>query len=270
MKHNKIFNRIKSDFCHLFEFKIHGNTLEVITPLATVTNKFVSVFITERKDSLIVTDGGWVEQEIYGHKLLSDHRDIILMVISQFKKHYHIKQTCKDEDVYYFRSVKDLNLLSSAVFDIANFTVGVVNSYSLEYKEQKEKEERDKFRSETNAFFKKHYNKGFKINYELARGLRFNGVLTVNNEIHLFQYITGSTTTYYNNDIRKAIVNFNLLEEVYIPERKYIANKISIYNNSAFAHEDASLTLKEYLKKLTTTTFDRSEQGEIISLINPN
>ena len=139
MNHFDTYKRIKKEFCHLFQFKSHGNTLEVITPLVTITNKFISVFITERGNKLIVTDGGWISQEVYEHSMIGDDRDIILTLIAQYKKYYHINQTSVNDSIFYFRSINDISLLVSSFFDVANFVVNVVNSCSLNYKEKKEK-----------------------------------------------------------------------------------------------------------------------------------
>jgi|AntRauTorckE5430_2_1112549.scaffolds.fasta_scaffold03162_3 hypothetical protein len=267
MKHFETYKRIKEEFCHLFNFKSHGNTLEIITPLVTITNKFVSVFITPRGDKLIVTDGGWIRQEVYDHSIISDDRDIVSTLIQQYKKYYHINQTSGDGNIFYFRSIDKIELLSSAVFDIANFIVGVVNSYSLEYKEKKEKEDRDNFKSETNDFLKQHYHKNFKSGSELVKGVRYNGILTINSRIHLFEYITGSSTRYYENDMRKAIVNFKLIEDN--PIKEYVDNRIAVYNDVALGHEEISLTLKNYLEKHTNKTFVRSEFSQILSIIQP-
>ena len=45
--------------------RMRGDTLEVITPFATTNDKFVSVFISERKNGYVVTDGGWITNGIY-------------------------------------------------------------------------------------------------------------------------------------------------------------------------------------------------------------
>ena len=141
MNHKQTYEAIKKDFCHLFQFKAHGDTLELITPLVTITDKFVSVFVTQRGDKLIITDGGWIHQNIYDNPTESDDREIILIALEQYKEYYHIQQTIGNGHKMYFRSIIKSELLSAAVFDVANFIVGVVNSYSLDYREKKESEE---------------------------------------------------------------------------------------------------------------------------------
>ena len=71
--------------------------------------------------------------------MIGDDRDIILTLIAQYKKYYHINQTSVNDSIFYFRSINDISLLVSSFFDVANFVVNVVNSCSLNYKEKKEK-----------------------------------------------------------------------------------------------------------------------------------
>ena len=183
MNHKDIFDIIKKDFCHLFQFKIHGDTLEVITPLVTLTDKFVSVFVTQRGDKLIVTDGGWIHQNIYEYPNEFDDKEIVFVLFNQYKEYYNIKHTDNKTNPMYFRAITKIELLSAAVFDVANFIVGVVNAYAVDYRDKKDKEERDKFKSETNDFFKEHYKDNFKSNYQVFDGIKYNGALIIKNKI---------------------------------------------------------------------------------------
>ena len=45
---DNIFDTIVQAYQSLWHFKDYGNTLEIITPVATVNNMFVSIFITKR------------------------------------------------------------------------------------------------------------------------------------------------------------------------------------------------------------------------------
>lgn len=47
-KLENIFDTIVQAYQSLWHFKDYGNTLEIITPVATVNNMFVSIFITKR------------------------------------------------------------------------------------------------------------------------------------------------------------------------------------------------------------------------------
>lgn len=269
MNHSNTYETIKKDFCHLFYFKSHGNTLEVITPLVTLTDKFVSIFVTQRGNNLIITDGGWINQEVYGHTTYHDDKEIVWLAINQYKAYYNINQTNGNGHTFYFRSVDRVELLSAAVFDLANFIVGVVNSFTLEYKEKKEIEERDRFKSETNDFFKEHYNERFDTNKEIINGVKYNGVLSIANKLHLFEYVTGSSNRYFEQDLRKAIINFQLIEEN--PVMEYVGNRIAIFNDQSLGYQNGiPPILVEHLEKSTSHILTRTNRDKVFSIISPN
>lgn len=269
MNHSKTYERIKKDFCHLFGFKSHGNTLEVITPLVTITDKFVSVFITQRENKLIVTDGGWIFNEVYDNSNDHDDHQIVTLLINQFKEYYNIKQTKGNENVHYFRAIDKIELLSATVFDLANFVVGVVNTYALNYKEKKEIEERDKFKAETNDFLKEHYKTAFRSNIEIIKGVKYNGVLTIKNKLHLFEYVTGSTNRYFEQDLRKAIINFQLIEEA--PIMSNVENRIAIFNDQSIGYQNGlPILLISHLEKSTDYQLKRTDREEVFSIISNN
>ena len=62
----EIYDDIVSSFGSLWQTKVRGNTLEIITPFASTNHKFVSVFLTKNQDEYIVTDGGWLSGNEYG------------------------------------------------------------------------------------------------------------------------------------------------------------------------------------------------------------
>jgi hypothetical protein len=267
--HKQTYDTIKKDFCHLFQFKSHGDTLELITPLVTLTDKFVSVFVTQRGDKLIVTDGGWIHQHIYDTTLKLDDNEIVLIILNQFKEYYNIKQTIGDGNNMYFKSVTKSELLSAAVFDIANFIVGVINSYAVDYRDKKEKEDRDKFRTETNVFFKENFRENFKSNHEVAKGVRFNGVLTINQRLHLFEYVSGSTNHYFEQDLKSAIIDFQLIEN--IPIISFVKNRIAIFNDSSLGYKNGCppILVKHLEKHTSHEHILRSDREQVISIITP-
>ena len=62
----EIFTDVRDSFSTLWQFKERGTALEVITPYATTSAKFVSVFISKQGEEFIVSDGGWIEEQVYG------------------------------------------------------------------------------------------------------------------------------------------------------------------------------------------------------------
>lgn len=62
---DNVFNTIINAYNSLWHVKNFGKTLEIITPVATVNDMFVSVFITRRGEDYVVTDGGWIDEGLY-------------------------------------------------------------------------------------------------------------------------------------------------------------------------------------------------------------
>lgn len=270
MSHKTIFDIVKMDFCHLFQFKIHGDTLEIITPMVTLTSKFVSVFITQRGEKLIVTDGGWIHQNIYDCDLDLEDKETVFLIFDQYKKYYNITQNKNKSNPMYFRAVTKIELLSAAVFDVANFIVGIVNSYTLDYRDKKDKEDRDKFRSETNDFLKMHYKDNFRANHPVF-DVKYSGAIIINSKMHLFEYVTGSNSRYFENDLRRATINFQLIQEKpYV--LSHVANRIAIFNDDSLGYQNGfKQILVNHLEKSTThERLLRSKREEIFSIINPN
>lgn len=242
MRRKEIFNTIREEFCSLFHFKLHGDhTLEVITPIPTITNKFVSVFITVRKNKLIATDGGWISMEMYDHSIHNEDAEIASRVINQFERYYEMSQTEQAGIVYYFKSIEKnkKELLPNVVFEVANFVASAVGSYELSYREKKEKEQRDHFRSETNDFFQGKYGEIFRKNDSLVGGVKHNGIIRHLSHIVVIEYVSGHNETYFEQDMRKAILNHTLVEEYGLSEydRKKLI-KTTVVNKVARGYID--------------------------------
>ncbi|WP_375562019.1 hypothetical protein ACE193_05575 [Bernardetia sp. OM2101] len=272
--HIELYNLVKKDFCNLFSFKLHESTLEIITPLVTITDKFVSVFVTERGNRLIVTDGGWISQEVYGNSISSEDIETISVIFQQYKSYYNIQETKANSDstdIFYYVpiDIKKVELLSAAVFDVANFIVGIVNSHSLSYREKKEKEQRDRFKHDTNKLLKNIYKDSFSSHQNIGiQGVTYNGVIKYRSKLYLLEYITGSTTKYFQQDVRKATINFQLVEEVDYIFRQ-VESRIAIINDdsSGYQNNGFPIVLQKHLEKSTSDLIFRTENDKIFNII---
>jgi hypothetical protein len=103
-----IFKNIKEEFCSLWSFKERGATLEIITPYATTTDKFVSVFLTVRNKELIVSDGGWLSDNSYESSLDFDD-DIYVKVFEYYRTFYDVQTVNANTLDYYFKKKRNRN-----------------------------------------------------------------------------------------------------------------------------------------------------------------
>jgi len=270
MDNKKIISLIKSSFCELTSFKVRNNSLEVITAFSTLNGKFISVFITFTDGKFIITDNGWIDQNYYEYPNYDDSEDLINRIIHSFKSFYSVKSTLDKTDIeYYYKSCNSLDELTSNVFDLANFSVGVVNAFCIQFKDEKEEIERETFRKDANNFLKANYSESVQLRRSLddIKNIKFNAIINIKSRLHLITYITGSTPYYFDNDLRKSIVNFELTERSkYL---KQIQERISIINDGAEGYNPlkASSLLQLLNEKTTKEPILWTNKEQILDLI---
>lgn len=228
-----IFKTIKEEFCGLTTYKLRGETLEIITPFSTLRNKFVSVFIKEVKDKFIVSDGGWINLNYYGDEVDENSEDLIERITSYYTLNYDIKTVSANYGTLYYYKSCEIKSVASTVFDLANFILGVTNALTIQYKDEQEEKDKDTFLKQANNFFRVHYEDNIKIGHSLEDlpNVNFNAVIHKNSNLYLISYVTGSTSSYFSNSLRRAIVNFELSERSRY--KNYIKEKICLLNDEA-------------------------------------
>jgi hypothetical protein len=270
MNNDQIIERIKSSFCSLTNFKIRANALEVITPYSTINSKFVSVFITYTNNKIVITDSGWIDQNYYETPQYDDSEDIIRKVILHFKNSFKVKTTLdKLGTEYYYKTCENIEQIPSVVFDLANFIVGVINSFCIHFKDEKEDKERETFRKDANNFLKKNYNDNVKIRSALDdfKGIKFSAIISKGTNLFLFNYVKGSTYTYFENDLRKSIVNFEIA--VKSKYRNHIKERVTIINDKSegYSPEKSSYIFEILNEKITREPIKWSEKERILEFI---
>ncbi len=254
MDNAKIIDRIKSSFCNLTNFKVRQNVLEVITAYSTLNNKFVSVFITFTNQKIVITDSGWIDQNYYDTPLYEESENIVRKIISSYTTSYNIKSTLdKSGKEFFYKTCESVEQIPSSVFDLANFIVGVVNSFCIQYKDEKEEKERETFRKDANDFLRSYYDDRVKIRSALDdfKNIKFNAIINNRSQLILLTYVTGSSATYFENDLRKSIVNFEIAQKSKF--RELIKERITIVNDLSEGYSlERSANIFELLKEKTT------------------
>jgi hypothetical protein len=100
------------------------------------------------------------------------------------------------------------------------------------------------------------------------KNIKFNAIVYKGMGLNLISYVTGSTTTYFENDLRKSIVNFEISERS--SSQKDIKSKISIINDQSEGYNaNKSESLINLLsEKLTTKPILWSEKEKILEILN--
>lgn len=270
MENKTVIEQIKKSFCNLTSFKERENALEIITAFSTINNKFVSVFITITNQKIVVTDSGWIDQNYYETPYSEESEDLIRRIIASYAMNFKVKSTLDKSGVeYYYKICEKIEEIPSVVFDLANFIVGAVNSFCIQYKDEKEEKERETFRSDANTFLKINYSEDVKLRHYLDdfKNIKFNAIITKKSKLNLITYVTGSTPNYFENDLRKSIVNFEIaLKSKYV---NFIDEKITIINDKSegYSPEKSSSIFQLLNEKTTKEPIKWSEKERILEYI---
>ena len=271
-----IFKVVKEDFCNLIDYKMRGSTIEILTSISTITDHYVSVFISYKNGVYIVSDGAWLDKQYYDNIISIEDEDIIQRVELQYRNHFGINKTLnKDGTKYNFKTTENPELISSLVYDVSHYVSSVVNSQSVAYQEAKEQSQRQRFYQEVNGFLKDMYGGDLSLNETLQNyndelgTVKFNAIITRPTKIHLVMYVTGYTPQNFIKDACEATVNFQIAS-------KYTQNdtfsRTAIVNTLANGY--TPLKVNEYLNNLQEQTNNQllsfyNERDNMIRFIPP-
>lgn len=191
--------------------------MEVVTPIATTSDKFVSVFITKRDAAYVITDGGWISEGKYDSELpLLD--EIYGRVFDYYKAEYNVHELAANNYIYYYKKTTDIKMVSSLVFDMASFTNSVVSASLINYQEKKELDNSKRFQTRANAFIKELFPRNVQVKHnawalEKYKSLRFHALIPIRNKLTLVSYVTGSKDDYFRNSLALANMRFEIVEK---------------------------------------------------------
>lgn len=228
-----LFNIIRSDFDSL-KFKMRNSTLEVVTPIATTSDKFVSVFITIKGDSYVVTDGGWISEGKYDSDLPLLN-EIYSRVFDYYKSEYGVNELATNNYIYYYKKTTNKAMVSSLVYDLATFTSSVISASFINYQEKKELDNSKRFQSRANAFIKEVVPHNIQVKHntwvlEKYKSLRFHALIPFKNRLTLVSYVTGSNNEYFRNSLAMANMRFEVVEKDGF--NGIVANKILLIDDT--------------------------------------
>lgn len=249
-----IYEDIRSSFGKLWSFKMRGKSLEVITPFATTSHTFVSVFITRRDDELVVTDGGWIGEGVYEVPFDRDD-EYFSKIILHYQYNFDIKETRDAANrPFFYKKTKSAKAVPSILFDLANFITAVVSTAAIEFEDKTEKETKTRFGKQVNDYLSTVFDKDKLV---LGGSLDNSGQIKVNaiyrktpSRIALINYITGSSIYYFNNSVTKANFVFELAEKTEI--NRFVDKRICLLDDYSVGYVPNKV--HTYLKHLETNT----------------
>jgi len=241
----EIYENIKVCFDKLWSFKERGSgTLEIITPYSTTTSKFVSLFLVLREGKFVVTDGGLLNSESYDTHIDYDN-SCLLKILYHLEDFYEIKTTSDQRGLkQYYKSTEKALLVPNMIYDMAQFVSMCVSSASVPFEDEKEKEEKETFRKNANAFLESIIDKderkfGAYLDKENYRSVRFSVIVQRKNRLSLVNYVTGSNVTNFQNSIARANLNFEIASKSKYND--FIDKKIVLMNDVATGYVPSSL-----------------------------
>jgi hypothetical protein len=246
---------IKADFGSLWHCRARGNSIEVVTPFSTATQKFVSVFITFKNDEYIVSDGGWLSSEFYlEDEVLS--KTVSENIVRFFTDVYKVSAVLHESGkIFYFKKSSKKEVISSIVYDTASFVSNVVNAASTRIPEKQEQDHQTTFRKDVNDYLGMHYGDGAKIQEGLdgLKNVKYHAIIEIRSSLSVVMYVTGSSPYYFDNAIRKAAVNFELAKKSKL--NHIVKNKVAVINDQAVGYSaERDKELLEFLEEKSTTS----------------
>ena len=239
-----IFDIIRKDFDSLWKVKMRGSTMEVTTPVATTSDKFVSVFITKRGDSYVVTDGGWISEGKYDSDLPLLN-DIYARVFEYYKSEYGVNELAANNYIYYYKKTSDISMVSSLVYDMASFTSSVISASFINYQEKKEIDNSKRFQTRANAFIKEIAPRDIQIKHnawaiEKYKSLRFHALIPFKGRLTLVSYVTGSNNDYFRNSLALANMRFEVVERDGF--NGIVSNKVLLIDDTVKSYSSPEMT----------------------------
>jgi len=264
----EFFHRVRQDYGQLWDFKLRGKTIEIITPHSTTTDKFVSVFLVAQGTDYVVSDGGFLS---HGDYTETDMGESICYnrMFEHLEEHYAIKQVMDTVGtVIYYKKTDQAERVSSLVLDVASFIVGAVNASQMAFVPASETAVRRRFIGQANGYMREAFaRREIKFNSRINNDVktRYSAVLRHRTKISLINYVTGSDEYYFSNSISKANMGFELL--VGTPVNALIKHRVALVDDLSEGFQAGAFTGHLRVLRKTCPVVYWSQKDELHSIL---
>lgn len=244
-----LYRHITDAFHSLWQMKKRGQSIEIVTPYPTCTDKSVSVFVTLRGDEYVVTDGGWVDDGSYDVYLPMD--DALFLRMYEFLGDEHgVQSLIGRGTVFHYKKTSDVEFVPNLVEDVARFVADVITAASMNIANPKEQEAKSSFAKRANVYIKDVFGDGFQSGFSLDKmpGVRFSAKIENKGRITLVNYVTGSHASYYISSLGRSSLGFDMLESQGI--NAFVKNRVMLLDSEARAYSDVKVI--PYIKLMDT------------------
>lgn len=204
----ELFNTIRESYHSLWHFKVLGESLEIVTPMVTTNDNFVSVFVTKRGNDYIVTDGGWISAGYYECDI-NIQGAVYRKLFQYYFENYSILQTFGHGRTLFYKRVTDSCLVVNAVFELSNFISAIVSGTNIQF--QADKKER-RFRSTVRDYLIKEFDVDtFRFNQKLTQNssIEYGAISNFAGHLQLLNIVTGSNPGYYRDSLCRSDFYFD-------------------------------------------------------------
>lgn len=263
----KIFKSIIESYNSLWHVKVLGNSLEIITPMVTTNDNFVSVFVTKRGEDYVVTDGGWISAGYYDCEL-DAMSTAYNRLFQYYLDNYHVLQTVGHGRTMYYKKVHDRYLVVNAVFELSNFISAVVSGSNIQFQADK-KELR--FRRSVRDYLTNDFEEGaFQFNCGLTpdSSIKYGAISNFADHLQLLNIVTGSNAAYYRDSLCRSNFYFEAARDH--RERFRINKTIALLDDttpSVYGSPQVGELISILRAKDDSILLPWSEKGKLLDLL---
>lgn len=250
----ELFDSIRESYNSLWHVKQLGESLEIITPMVTTNDAFVSVFITKRGDDYVITDGGWISAGYYECDLDALGK-VYNKLFQYYIENYHIMQTVGHGRTMYYKKVHDRQLVVNAVFELSNFISAVVSGSNIQFQADKKE---IRFRRTVKDYLTTEFEEGtFRFGHKLTPGssIEYTAISNFAGHLQLLNIVTGSNPGYYRDSLLRS--NF------YFEEARSYADRLRI-NKTVAILDDTTPSVYNSPQVVEFINLSRGREGNIL------
>jgi hypothetical protein len=208
----ELYHSVARDYSQMWDFKLRGASLEIITPHSTISDKFVSVFLTQRGVDFIVSDGGYLSTGEYVENEAVQQSPCYRQTFAQLSKYYKVQSVLDSTSkLIFYTKTQRYDMVSAQVHDMASFITGVVNAQQITLEVDEEVLTRQRFAKQAGSFLLDVFpNQRVKFHQPLRVNDRvnFSAGIWRGSKVNLIQFVTGSTPSHFADSMTRATVNF--------------------------------------------------------------
>lgn len=274
---------VRVDFCSLWEVRQRNKfTYEVSTGLATCNDKFISVFVTQRKQGgFVITDGAYLEEGLYGkYEILATEK--YFKPFEFFRMNFGVQQRYFNERNYFYKEVEKgkEHMLTRQIFDLSHFLQAIGNLLAVEDLPRDKGIDKASFTKQLKQLLtqilpekKVIHNYNYEFGEKRKMKIRFHHKINNTKSFSFIQRIAGSNSYNYENSVSRAYMNYDVLDRVISPqEYSYLKYKIVVVDQEAKGytkHEDILNFLQKRFKgdkvKLVRFPEERAKLEDIVA-----